>query len=281
LGLALVRQGQGRDEEADRCVAEALQWATDLQQPVSAAHVQSLQLRLALLRGNVRPGMSAAGVTSPSTHARRLVRPEVPELTQAWFLITQRTEDSLRAAARLLQAILDLATAAHDNRRTIETLALRSLWFQARGQTQSALESLAQAVTLAQPGGFIRTFVDLGPDMAVLLAQLARARVRGQGVAGNYLERILQAFPIAGPAGPRERTPPAPKLPESLTPREAEVLDLLARRLSNKEMAAVLVVSPHTIKRHAMNIYQKLGVNSRQEAVARAIALGLLPARHD
>jgi len=209
-----------------------------------------------------------------------MLHAEVPELTQAWLLITQRTADSLRSAARLLQAILDLATSAHDNRRTIETLALQSLWFQAQGQTHSALEALAQAVTLARPGGFIRTFVDLGPEMAVLLAQLAQARLRGQGGAGDYLERVLQAFHKAGPAGLQERTPPA-ELTEPLTQREAEVLELLAQRLSDKEIAAKLVVSPHTISRHTINIYQKLGVNSRRQAVAKAAVLGLLPARRD
>jgi LuxR family transcriptional regulator, maltose regulon positive regulatory protein len=276
LGLALVRQGQGRAEEADRCAAEAVQLATDMQQPASVPYAQSLQLRLALLRGNVRPGMSVAGVTYPSSHARRLVRSEVPELTQAWFLIIQRTEDSLRAAGQLLRAILDLATSAHDTRRTIETLALRSLWFQARGQTASTLETLARAVALARPGGFIRTFADLGPEMAVMLD-----RLRGQGVAGDYLERVLHAFPTAGPAGPEERTPPASELPEPLTPREAEILELLAQRLSDKEIAAMLVVSHHTIRRHVNNIYQKLGVNGRRQAVAKAVALGLLPARRD
>ena len=200
----------------------------------------------------------------------------MPELTQAWFLTIQRTGESLRAAGPLLQGILDLAASAHDTRRTIETLALQALWFQARGETGGALEALARAVTLAGPGGFIRTFVDLGPEMAALLD-----RLRGQGVAGDYLARVLQAFPEAGPAGHRERTPPAPELPEPLTQREAEVLELLARRLSDKEIAAALVVSPLTIKRHTVNIYQKLGVNKRQQAVARAIALGLLAARRD
>jgi LuxR family transcriptional regulator, maltose regulon positive regulatory protein len=112
--------------------------------------------------------------------------------------------------------------------------------------------------------------------MAVLLEQL-----REQRVAVDYLERVLHAFPKAGPAGPRERTPPAADLLEPLTQREAEVLELLAQRLSNKEIAAALVVSPHTIRRHITNICGKLGVQGRRQAVAKAAALGLLPARRD
>ena len=114
----------------------------------------------------------------------------------------------------------------------------------------------------------IRVFVDLGPKMAALLHQLAAQRA-----APGFIARLLDAFPAA-------RSPePAPRqagLIEPLSERELEVLALLAQRLSNKEIARELSISPMTVKRHTVNIYQKLLVSGRREAVAKAVALGIL-----
>ena len=128
-----------------------------------------------------------------------------------------------------------------------------------------------QAVALAEPGGVIRVFVDLGPRMAALLHQLAAQRV---GPA-DFIATLLAAFPAARDPAPALRQP---SLIEPLSERELEVLALLAQRLTNKEIARVLSISPMTVKRHSSNIYQKLAVGGRREAVAKAAALGLVSA---
>ena len=129
---------------------------------------------------------------------------------------------------------------------------------------------------MAEPGGFIRLFVDLGPRMADLLKQLIK-----QNVAVGYIGQILAAFrederavgpevadqPIASPRQP---------LVDPLTHRELDVLDLLAQRLSNKEIADKLFISAETVKGHLRNIYQKLEVKKRREAVEKAKNLGIL-----
>jgi LuxR family maltose regulon positive regulatory protein len=158
-------------------------------------------------------------------------------------------------------------------------LALQALLQDAQGDEPAALALLQQAVSLAEPGGFIRLFADLGPRMAGLLARLRRT-----GVDPGYTGRILQAFGEASPAAPNQKVgqeaavSPVERteLVEPLTDREREVLALLAQRMSNKEIAQALVISPQTVKRHATNLYQKLQVNGRREAVAKAIRLGLL-----
>ena len=147
----------------------------------------------------------------------------------------------------------------------------------AQGNEQNALAALRQAVTLAQPGGFVRVFVDLGPALADLLAAAGRQWAWRQTMSNN----ILQAF--AAESAARQPLPAAPAegaddLVEPLTRREQEILALLAQRLTAKEIAQQLVVSEQTVKRHRANIYEKLGVNSRREAVAAAVALGILPA---
>ena len=135
----------------------------------------------------------------------------------------------------------------------------------------------------------MRTFLDLGAPLAALLRALAARRP-----PSPYLARLLAAFDaeprLGGPSPPRpsprpRRAPggaaagadPALALASLLTEREAEVLELMGRHLTNKEIAAALSISPMTVKRHVSNVFDKLGVGSRRQAVAQAAALGLLP----
>jgi LuxR family maltose regulon positive regulatory protein len=137
------------------------------------------------------------------------------------------------------------------------------------------LALLRQALELAQPGGYIRLFVDLGPQLAKLLT----ASQQTGGDLG-YTDQILRAFAASAPAAPPRETPVYPmehsELVEPLSERERDVLSLQAQRMTDKEIAKALTISPLTVKRHATNIYGKLQVSGRREAVAKAIRLGLL-----
>ncbi|MEJ2753362.1 MAG: LuxR C-terminal-related transcriptional regulator, partial [Chloroflexota bacterium] len=130
--------------------------------------------------------------------------------------------------------------------------------------------ALEESLALAQPGGFIRLYVDLGPKMAELLRHL-----HNREPYSEYVTNILGAFADTA----RLNSEPAGngQLIEPLTERELEILALLGKRYSNKEIAAELVISPETVKRHAINIYQKLAVHNRRDAVEVAGALGLIP----
>jgi LuxR family maltose regulon positive regulatory protein len=138
---------------------------------------------------------------------------------------------------------------------------------------------LEKAVQLAHSGGSLRVFVDQGPRMQAMLKELAR-----QGKAISDIRRILAAFPPeAGTLGKviLHRVPHivnTPVLIEPLTAREQDILVLLSQRLSNKEIAQKLNITTDTVKRHILNVFQKLGVNRRADAVARAAALGILSA---
>ncbi len=153
----------------------------------------------------------------------------------------------------------------------LKTLVLQALAFHALGERAEAVEVLDQALALAEPGGFIRTFVDEGEPVARLLHEAS-----SRGVRPEYVRRLLAAFPVD-----HEDAPPTPPgtgtcLAEPLSGRELEVLSLLAAGLTNEEIAARLYLSLHTVKAHARNIYGKLGVGSRTQAAAKARALGLL-----
>jgi LuxR family maltose regulon positive regulatory protein len=176
-------------------------------------------------------------------------------------------------ALAMLEQLRQVAETTHNIMRLIEILALQALAASARGRADQALAILERAARLAAPGRFIRTFVDLGPRLAGLLHQLA-----ARGVETEYLGQVLAAFAVtvAGPAQHDRRAAQA-ALVEPLTERELDVLALLAARRSNKEIAQALTISPLTVRTHTTHIFQKLGVNSRRQAVARARALGLLP----
>jgi len=202
------------------------------------------------------------------------------------LLIALGTSAALGEAEALLASHLALERAGHRINCVIEALALQAMLRQAQGRTDEALAALGEAIALGAPGGFIRTFVDLGPPMTELLRML-----RGRAPHAAYIDRILAAFPgpvVAGSgpapatgAGAMSQAAPsaADELLDALTNREFEILNLLQERLSNKEIAQELVISPLTVKVHASNIYSKLGVTGRREAIRKARALGLLITR--
>jgi LuxR family maltose regulon positive regulatory protein len=179
----------------------------------------------------------------------------------------------LAETAGLLQRLLKATEAGERTSRVIEILLLQALAFQAGDDTEQAIPTLERALAFAEPEGFIRTFVDEGPPMARLLYEALDRRI-----APDYVRRLLAAFPIIEP----EKTAPSAKVPkfdwiEPLSEREIEVLELVAKGLTNQEIASRLILSLHTIKAHTRNIYSKLDVHSRTEAVARCRALGILP----
>jgi LuxR family maltose regulon positive regulatory protein len=180
----------------------------------------------------------------------------------------------LDEAARLLARLAQMTEAAGAMDYVIETLVLQALVLQAQGRDNEALASLERALILAEPEGYVRTFIDEGPQMGQLLR---RAVVHG--IAVDYAGRLLAALeeeamrtatPLAISEGPRS------PLVEPLSPRETEVLRLLTTHLSHAEMAEELVVSVNTVRSHVKNIYSKLDAHSRMEAVERARELGLL-----
>ena len=136
---------------------------------------------------------------------------------------------------------------------------------------------LESALKLAEPSGFIRVFVDLGPQMADSLS-----RMKSDPRWSEYIAQILAAFPaqqLPTEAQSAERPSASHHLEEPLTNRELQILKLLREHLTNKEIAAQLVISPGTVKGHTIRIYQKLDVKGRQQAVEKAVTLGILDSR--
>jgi LuxR family maltose regulon positive regulatory protein len=175
----------------------------------------------------------------------------------------------LKEADKLLTGLQEFTRKNGLVAREIEILALISLVYQAEGNLSEAFAVLERALTLAEPGGFIRIFVDEGPLMEELLIKLKVEDPRTKG----YIKKLLASFLVKDSPPSFKKDQP---LIEPLSEREIEVLHLIAEGLTNPDIATRLFLSPHTIKVHARNIYGKLGVNTRTQAVAKAKALGIL-----
>jgi len=152
----------------------------------------------------------------------------------------------------------------------IEILILRALALEVQGERAEALTALDRALTLAEPEGYLRLFIDEGAPMLALLRE-----IHMHDILPGYVAHLLAAFAQAG-ASLHLPAPNASPPGEALTGREIEVLQLLVDGASNREIAQRLVLSVNTVKKHVFNICGKLGVQSRMQAIAKARTLDLL-----
>ncbi len=194
---------------------------------------------------------------------------EFEHITLARVLLVRAKGDhadhAIRVANGLLERLLQAAQEGERTRSVIEILVLQARAHHGLGDLPAALMLLQQALTLAEPEGYIRMFVDEGPAMAGLLAEAAK-----HGTTPNYVRQLLTAFGQA-----EDRPPVNQALIEPLSERELDVLRLLRTDLSGPEIARELSVSLSTLRTHSQNIFSKLGVNNRRAAVRRAEELDL------
>lgn len=222
----LVEAWQARLDLASNRDAAARQWASDLG---FASTVQD------------------AGPAGP-----------VETLTYAHLLLARRRADE---AIPPLQQLAAAAEADGRLRTMVESLALLALCQQAVTARAEAIQTLARALLVAEPGGCVRVFLDLGPAMAALLREAGAL-----GHSPDYVRTLLAAF---GDQGQGVQTY------EPLSARELEVLQLLAAGKSNPQIAAELVIALSTVKTHVNRIYAKLDVSNRAQAIIRAREVGL------
>jgi LuxR family transcriptional regulator, maltose regulon positive regulatory protein len=278
-GLTLIHQIRRERSEAWKMVESLSQF--DLEQRSDEdERTRSLRARLMLLQGNLESASRWADTFTGLPPDQAIIWLDEPQVTRVRVLLASGIDADLQLAQQILDVLDEIAERTHNTRYKIEFLALRALVLDAQGDTGQADAMLIQALDLSRPGGFIRVFADLGKPMQRMLRQIAR-----QDHSAEMIRRILAAFEeddenqasSAMPAQPRRQPSLANStLDEPLTRRELEVLTLLREPLSIKEIALKLNISHATASRHTVNIYSKLGVNGRWNAVARAEELNLL-----
>jgi LuxR family maltose regulon positive regulatory protein len=214
FALALIYQARGRADEANEVAESVVTYALDTKNTAALKIARAFQAELALRQGRLAEASHWAGnfVAKPFAAMYRFY---VPQFTLVSVLLAQDTTDSREQAADLLKQLYDFVVYIHNTRFQIDVLALQALLCDTRGEGPAALESLTHAVELAEPGGFIRLFVDIGPQMADLLKRLQK-----QNVAVGYIERILAAFRKNGhrtvpDATDHESPPPHLPVPQS------------------------------------------------------------------
>jgi LuxR family transcriptional regulator, maltose regulon positive regulatory protein len=206
--------------------------------------------------------------------AARLVQAHDLPISQARVCLAQG--DTSRALVVLEPLGLQMEAKGWQDER-LRVMVLQAVALYAHGEKNPAMRMLDEALTLAEPGGFVRTFVDEGEQMRLLMLD-CRSWIEGQAREGHkpteYLDRLLTAF--ARPVLQSEVSYPESTIVDPLSQRELEILKLIAQGLSNREIGARLFLALDTVKGHNRRIFAKLQVQRRTEAIARARELGLL-----
>jgi LuxR family maltose regulon positive regulatory protein len=245
----------------------------------TAQQIEAQQARLWVAQGDLKAAERWAALLAQTPkpeepeEKRRLIhfflRWTEESALARFFIVQQKFDDALN----LILPLLQIATDGEWTGIAIELWVLQALALQGQNKIAEALDVLQHALSLAEPEGYIRTFVDEGAPMKALLQEAA-----SRGIATGYVKELLTAFDISEYESVRE-VPPSPidqPLIDPLSERELEVLHLIAAGLSNREIAGRLVVAVSTVKTHINNVYRKLDVSKRTQAVARARELELL-----
>jgi LuxR family maltose regulon positive regulatory protein len=294
VGLAHVRQAQGDVAGAGEAIRTAEQIALEFDaMQVDDVFVAIHKHLLLLAQGNVeavQQWLDERGVTKDA--AREDFAPRAAGATASFmraveymllaqvYVVRGRGDDALE----LLAPLLARSEAAGWTRVKIWLLALEALAWLAKQDQERAMSCLTEALLLAEPEGYVQAFVGLGEPMERLLAAFTR---KPSVVSADYVHRLLEASNASRsesrPSGPLAQQPhPQPTtrvrkpLSDSLSPRELQVLRFLNTHLSSTEIAEELYLSVHTVRSHIKNVYSKLDVHGRAEAVSRAKELDLL-----
>lgn len=312
ISLAKIYYEWNDLDATEKHLAQSSQLAQQYPHVVDRMILSDLYLaRLRLAQGDVTGAASIVAQAERIARQKNIrIRLQDLAYSQAWIHLRQGDFDAVIQAARrndlpLMQAralmaqgkpsaaleviepLRQEAEAKGWADRLLEVIAVQSVALHASGAKDVALQLLGEALALAEPGGFIRLFVDEGEPMRLLISDF-RLRIEKQSHDGvrllsGYVDRLLAAFPepvaMSPPIGELRQSQirnPQSAILEPLSPRELEILKLVAQGLSNRAIGERLFLALDTVKGHNRRIFEKLQVQSRTEAIARAGELGLL-----
>ncbi|GAP15715.1 ATP-dependent transcriptional regulator [Longilinea arvoryzae] len=301
ISLAHLRQLQGNFSGAQDLITQASQLALGTESSEwDDILVSAVAVRLALQRADLPAAVQLWNRSGFSDFNQKIHLENYPYHVYEYLLLTQvrllmamgrnrRDKACLQQTLELMNSIQPDAECFQRVTSQIEILVLQAIAWDALGDQPRAVKNLLQALTLGEPEGYRRVFLDGGQPVANLLTSCRCVAIETGSLlpTAGYIDSLLAVFTNA--ARPAQTPPsseiiPAPSSstleePQTafLSPRETEVLILVSEGKSNREISAQLYLALNTVKRHAYNIYAKLDVNNRTQAVSRARQLGLIP----
>lgn len=283
VALALIRQARGEPEEALRILDTADAFLRDSTYLQAMNANDAARALLALLQGRTSEALAwAENQAQPPLLVPRVTNMREAPIVLAKALVSDNSNKSIERAAALLPGLLETARTAHAHFVTAELLALQAKLSLNQGDPEAALAHLAEAVSLVRSAQPLRLFADLGLENSRSLIPLFEELNRRQ-LAPEYLPRLLEGLtslnaPHTATSAQGLSAPlSSPQLVEALTPRENEILLLMAQGMSNREIGDHLFLSAKTVENYSLTLYAKLAVKSRGQAVAKAREVGLLP----
>jgi len=232
--------------------------------------IPAMRAYIWLLQGKLDDALDWAKKTELSYDDELSFRYEFNYLTLVRVLIVlyqrRQIDRAIDEAQHLLTGLLNLARDEERTDSIIEILILQSIVYQVQGDNQTALDILGDVIKLAEPEGYTQVFVNEGDPMRQLLSMCLL-----QTDDSNYLTQLLQAFHQSD-----DETEPNQLLIEPLSDRELDVLRLIADGYTNQAIADELFIALSTVKKHVNNIYGKLNVANRTQAIKRAHELNIL-----
>jgi len=269
VAMARLRQAEGGAEDALVLLEEAERlYVSDFFPDVRPLAAWRARMWIAMGRLREARGWAREAGLSPEDDLSYLGEFEHITLARLLLAVAKTETGAVETRAQAVGLLGRLREDAETGSRTgsvIEILTLEALAAADRGDSASALAALEQALTAAEPEGYVRVFVDEGQAMTALLREASR-----RGITTGYIEELL-----AGGERPSLRPAKTQGLVDPLSERELDVLRLLGSDLSGPDIARELMVSLNTLRTHTKNIYMKLGVNNRRAALRRAQELGL------
>jgi LuxR family maltose regulon positive regulatory protein len=271
-GLALLYQLQNQPDKVKETIRQMLEFVREKNDTANILIASSCQAHLSLMNGDIPAAVRWLRTANLDTDTGIMLWwIELPRITACRVQIAEGSHDSLQKAIDQLEVYQKENQAVHNTYQEIVMLPLLALAYHKQEQDDKALANLEEALRLGYPGGWIWPFTELGSQIADMLRRLKLQEVAKE--MERYIDRILAAFPAPASA---QLSSDQLDLVEPLTERERQVLRLLATILSPDEIANELVVSVNTVRMHTKNIYSKLEVHSRMEAVERARDLRLI-----
>ncbi len=278
--VALIQHFNNQQEDAKNSINELMEFVSETGDPVDLLIANSAKARIALLQNDLDTALSwAEEFTEKPTFAGMFFWLEVPWITKAKVLIAKGTTESLKRAVELLQELVELADSSNLVYQTIEIKILLSLAFEKQKQFDEAMILLGKAVTLAKSLGWIRPFIEAGPEMSILLK-----KIRSNEWDDSFVDNVTALInnqksnkfvsPLPTQISPAKQYQNTSH--ETISIRELEIIDFVAQGYRNKEIARKLYVEEVTIKKHIYNIFKKLDVSSRIIMVQKAKELGII-----